>query len=256
MSHAEATPAPRARRRRLGIRLGSVAVSLGVAALVLGACSSNGSSSSSSSSSSSAPTGASGGSSLSAELQSLSSKIQSGKGATFKATYSSTGGSSSSTSTVVFEQKPPKTYFSSGDGLVLNDGKTTYYCSTSNGSPQCFASSSSSNPLGAVFGLFSGAAVTTFLQTARAQAAAHAAGYDLTYSSATYAGQPSHCVQASGPQGSGKYCVTDSGIIAYVDSGSGNVFELTDYTTNVSDSDFSLPAGATTVTLPSGVSVP
>jgi len=249
--HAASTPTPRARPRGTG--LGPAAASLCIAALVLGACSSNGSSSSSSSASS----GASGGSSLSAELQSLSSKIQSGKGATFKATYSSTGGSSSSTSTVVFEQKPPKTNFSSGGGQVINDGKTTYYCSTSSGAPQCFASSTSSNPLGAVFGLFSGAAVTTFLQTARAQAAAHAAGYNLTYSSATYAGQPSHCVQASGPQGSGRYCVTDSGIIAYVDSGSGgNVFELTGYTTNVSDSDFSLPAGATTVTLPSGVSVP
>jgi len=236
-------------------RVGAAVAALAVAGLVLGACSSSGSGSSSSSSSSGSGGSSSGSTSLSAELQALSAKVQSGKGATFKATYSSSGGSSS-TQTIVFEQKPPKTYFSSGTGSVINDGTTTYYCDTSNSPPTCISSSSSSNPLASLVGIFTGATVAAFLQSAQAQAAAHAAGYNLSYSSATYAGQPSHCVSASGPQGSGKYCVTDSGIIAYVDSGSGDVFQLTDYTTNVSDSDFSLPAGATTETLPSGVSIP
>ncbi|HXX89761.1 MAG TPA: hypothetical protein VEI83_06025 [Acidimicrobiales bacterium] len=230
---------------------------LAVTGLVLGACTSSGSgsSSSSSTSSSSSSSSSAGGSSLSSEIQALSSKIQSGKGATFKATYTSTGGSSSS-QTIVFEQKPPKTFFSSGTGEMINDGTTTYFCDTSNTPPTCISSSTSSNPLASLIGIFSGATVTAFLQTAQAQAAAHAAGYNLSYSDGTFAGQPSKCISATGPQGSGKYCVTDSGIIAYVDSGNGNVFQLTDYTTNVSDSDFTLPAGATTQTLPSGVSIP
>ncbi|HUO47533.1 MAG TPA: hypothetical protein VMU09_01740, partial [Acidimicrobiales bacterium] len=188
------------------------------------------------------------------ELQALAAKVQSGKGATFKATYTSSG---SSSQTIVFEQKPPKTFFSSGTSQVINNGSTTYFCSNdSGGSPTCIASSGSTNPLAGILDIFSGATVTAFLQTAQAQAAAHAAGYNLSYSNGTYAGQASKCISATGPSGTGKYCVTDSGIIAYVDSGNGNVFQLTDYSTNVSDSDFQLPAGATTETLPSGISIP
>jgi len=240
-------------------RLGPSVAALAVAGLALGSCSSSGSSSSSSSSTgSSAATGATGGSSLTAELQALSSKVQTGKGATFKATYTQTGGSSS-TQTIVFEQKPPKSYFSSGSGSVINDGTTTYFCSNNSGggAPTCISSSSSTNPLAAILDIFSGAAFTTFAQSAQAQAAAHAAGYNLSFSSDSFAGQASHCVTATGPTGTTKYCVTDdSGIIAYVSTPDGNVFQLTGFTTSVSDGDFSLPAGATTETLPSGVSVP
>jgi hypothetical protein len=231
------------RTRSLTRRLAAATACVAVVGLVLGACSS------SSSSSSSAAGSASG---VNAQLSAIAAKVQSGKGATFKATYKSTG---SSSGTFVFAQKPPKTYFSSGESQLIDTGTTTYICTGSSGTPTCIASGAS-NPLAGVLGLFNGATITTFLQTARAQAAAHAAGYDLSYSDATYAGQPSKCVTATGPSGTSKYCVTDSGIIAYVSTPGGNVFELTDYTTSLSDSDFQLPAGATTQTLPQGVSIP
>jgi hypothetical protein len=48
-----------------------------------------------------------------------------------------------------------------------------------------------------------------------------------------------------------KYCVTDSGILAYGAS-AGNTFELTSYSPAPPDSDFTLPPGATVVTLPGG----
>jgi len=45
--------------------------------------------------------------------------------------------------------------------------------------------------------------------------------------------------------------VTKSGILAYEGS-QGSSFQLTSYSTTVASSDFSLPAGATVQTLPSG----
>jgi hypothetical protein len=53
----------------------------------------------------------------------------------------------------------------------------------------------------------------------------------------------------SGPSGSGKYCVTNAGILASLTSASGG-FTLTSYSGSVPSSDFSLPMGATVVTLP------
>ena len=54
---------------------------------------------------------------------------------------------------------------------------------------------------------------------------------------------------------SAKYCVTEQGILSY--SGSvGEYFELTKYSSKPPASLFSLPAGATTQTLPGGASIP
>jgi hypothetical protein len=236
-------------RHSTGARhLGAAVASLAIAGLALGACTSG-----SSSSPSGGTNGSGAASGVSAELSAIAAKVHSGKGATFKATYKSTG--SSSSGTIVFAQKPPKTYFSSGSTQLIDTGSTSYVCTAEGGTTTCLASGST-NPLAGVLGLFNGATITAFLQTARAQAAAHAAGYDLSYSTASYAGQPSTCVTAKGPSGTSKYCVTDSGIIAYVSTPDGNVFELTDYSTDVSDAQFQLPAGATNENLPSGVSVP
>ena len=47
-----------------------------------------------------------------------------------------------------------------------------------------------------------------------------------------------------------KYCVTDSGILAYAAS-AGSTFELTSFTSSPAASDFALPAGATVITVPS-----
>jgi outer membrane lipoprotein-sorting protein len=251
MFHAarSARARPHARGRHRARHLGTAVAALAVAGLLLGACST--------ASSSGGPAGTNGSGAaagVSAELAAIAAKVQSGKGATFKATYKSTGTNSSGT--IVFAQKPPKSSFSSGSTQLIDNGSTTYICTAESATTTCLASSGSTNPLAGVLGLFNGATITTFLQTARAQAAAHAAGYTLSYSTASYAGQPSKCVTAKGPSGASKYCVTDSGIVAYVSTPDGNVFELTDYSTDVPDAQFQLPAGATTQTLPPGVSIP
>ena len=79
----------------------------------------------------------------------------------------------------------------------------------------------------------------------------------MSSSTVTFAGQPSTCVTVTVRGRGGKYCVTNQGILSY--SGSSNsstYFELTKYSSNPPASLFSLPAGATTATLPGGGSIP
>jgi hypothetical protein len=54
---------------------------------------------------------------------------------------------------------------------------------------------------------------------------------------------------------SGKYCVTKQGLLSYSGTPS-SYFQLTKYSSTPSASLFSLPAGATTATLPGGASIP
>ncbi len=54
----------------------------------------------------------------------------------------------------------------------------------------------------------------------------------------------------------GRYCVTKQGLLSYSGSSSSSYFELTKYSSKPPASLFSLPAGATTQTLPGGTSIP
>ncbi|HUY22782.1 MAG TPA: hypothetical protein VMV22_10655 [Acidimicrobiales bacterium] len=245
--------ASRTTRRRALVALGAA----GLTGLLLAACgsSTNAASSTTATSSSGAGSGAtttsaggSSGSSSSSQLHALSSSIQTAEHATFKAVYTSQ--SSSGTETITIEQKPPKSVFGSGTTSVINDGTHTYVCTPTGGSTQCMSESGSTNPLSSLATLFSPQALLSVFQQAEAQAAAHAQGYTLTFSDGTYAGQHAKCVSATGgAQGSGKYCVTDSGILAYVQSSS-NTFQLSSYSSSPPDSDFALPSGATVITVP------
>jgi hypothetical protein len=237
-------------------RLGSVPAALAtfaalaIAGLVLGACSSSGSSSSESTGASGS-TGSGGSGAASNFLQQLQQKASSATHATFKATYTSTNGSSSSTETLTFAQKGSKSSFTSGTTTVYSEGTTSTICDNSNSPSTCTVSSGGVNPLAGLFALFSPSGVASAIQAA----AAAAAGVTVSHSSETHGGQASQCVSYSrGGQGI-KYCVNGDGVVTYIGTPSGT-FELTSYTTSVSDADVSVPAGATTVTLPSGVSIP
>ena len=71
--------------------------------------------------------------SSSSKLKALTNSINHGKHLTYEAVYKSVspGGQ---TQTVTIAQSPPKTIFSASGGSVIDTGKTTYYCSDSNGS--------------------------------------------------------------------------------------------------------------------------
>jgi hypothetical protein len=251
----DATPSPAfgARPRRLAV---SGFVSVLLAGAALGACSSspNTAATTTSGAASPATTGggsSGGGSSDTSKIKSLSSAVQAGQHATFKAVYTThTTGAPSQTITI--EQMPPKSVFSSTGGSVINDGTRTYFCSSSGGTQQCVSESGATgtNPLASITAIFNPTTVLNEFQAAEALAAAHGAGYSLAFSSATYGGIPTKCVDFTHTAQTVKYCVTDSGVLAYASSPGGS-FELTSFTSSPPSSDFSLPAGATVITVPS-----
>jgi hypothetical protein len=126
---------------------------------------------------------------------------------------------------------------------------------------QCIKESGS-NPLLSFEDLFSPAAALAALNEAKVGAIARAYGVTVNSSSGKYAGQSATCFTVSRHgQGTGKYCVTSQGILAYVSTANNsknNYFELTHLSSHPSSSLFNLPAGATTVTIPSipDVSIP
>jgi hypothetical protein len=224
-------------------------------ALSLAACSSSPSNSSATTttSGSSAATTTSaasggGGGSLASKLADLSKSLQTAETASFKAVYTATD--NGQTETLTFEQDPPKSFFEGTGGEVIDTGTATYFCSTS-GTVSCL-SSTSEDPLASLLTLLSPKTAIDSLQAAQSALAAKVAGYSATFSSQTFAGQAATCVTVSATTGSGKYCVTGTGQLAYVSTSPSQVFQLTSYSSSVDSSDFGLPPGATVVTVPTG----
>jgi hypothetical protein len=258
----DATPSPasRARQSTFGV---ACLIGLLLTGVVLTACSSSPNSAATTTSGASATTSSGGsattastssssggGSSDASKIQSLSSTVQAGEHATFKAVYT-THSTTAPSQTITIEQMPPKSVFGSTSGSVINDGTHTYFCSSSSGQEQCVSESGATgNPLASITAIFSPATVLSEFQAARSAAAAHALGYGFSFSSETYAGVPTKCVNFTHAAQTVKYCVTDSGILAYASS-AGNTFELTSYTSSPAASDFALPSGATVITVPS-----
>jgi hypothetical protein len=230
----------------------TVLVGLVLLGALLAACSSSPSSGTTATTSppgTTATTGAAASGSTSLKkLESLSTSVQAAEKKTFKAVYTITN--ASSTQTVTIEQSPPKSVFSTKSGGVIDTGTATYYCSTT-GTTTCL-SAGTTNPLASLTAIFSPATVLAGLREAQAEASAHVAGYNVSFSSETYAGQATTCANLSGQGNSVKYCVTNQGVLAYVSSNGGS-FALTSYSSSPPASDFSLPAGATLETIPSGL---
>jgi hypothetical protein len=224
---------------------------------VLSACSSstNSSTNKTTTTARSPTTTSSGSSSDASQFQALSSEVQAGQHATYSATYTSKTASGTS-QTITIEQKPPKSVLSTPSGSVINDGTHTYFCSTSGGKQQCVSDSlAGANPFAALANLFDPTTLLNEFHAAETAAGSHALGYSADFSNSTYAGVRARCVRyTSSSTQSVKYCVTDSGILAYAES-AGGTFELSGFTAAPPASDFTLPAGATVVTIPD-VSIP
>ena len=219
-------------------------------------------------------------------LKALTNSINRAKNLTYLAQYTSV--SNGQTTTVTIAQSPPKSNFSTSDGgSVINNGKTTYYCSANSGSSGNSGNSGNSgsagssgnsgssstttsttskstmtclsvkgaNPLLGLENVFSPAVALGALAQAKQGLVSRLLGIKVSSSSATIAGQPSTCVTVTVRGKGGKYCVTKQGILSYSGSSS-SYFKLTKYSSKPPASLFSLPAGATTQTLPGGASVP
>lgn len=243
---------PDGRSRRLTI----VAVAVG-AALALAACTSSPSSSPSSTptpsngggsggNSGGSGSGTGGGSSAASRLADLTNSLHGAQGAPFKATYSGNYGGQTQTMTIA--QDPPKSSFAVANSAIIDTGSQTYYCPTTS-NPTCI-NVSQEDPVADLVDAFSPKAALSQLQAARAALADRVAGYNVSFSSQTIAGQPSTCVAVKSSSASWKYCVTDKGYLALASSGPQQVFQMTSFSTNVSPSDFALPSGATVETIP------
>jgi len=228
-------------------------LSIGV---VLSACSSTSNSgatsTTTSASSTTTSTGSSGGSGSSdaSQLNALSSSVQAGQRATFKAVYTSHS-STGTSQTLTIEQMPPKSVFSFSSGSLIDTGTKSYLCTAAGGSEQCVEESSTGpNPFAAITQIFNTTTLLNEFHAAEAAAAAHSAGYSLAFSNSTYAGLTAKCVNYTSSAQTVKYCVTDSGILAYAQA-PGGTFELTTFSSSPAASDFSLPSGVSVITLPS-----
>ena len=191
-----------------------------------------------------------------ANLKALTNSVNRAKHLTYAATYTAVAGGQ--TSTVTIAQEPPKSNFSSSGGQVINDGTHTYYCpaggstgnvgSSGGGKATCI-SVKGSNPLLGLEAAFSPTVALNAFAEARLGLVSRLLGIKVSSSSATFAGQPSTCITVAVRGHSAKYCVTKQGVLAYSGTSS-NSFTLTQYSSKPSASLFSLPAGATTQSVP------
>jgi hypothetical protein len=207
------------------------------------------------------------------QIQQLENKLNQGKKATYSATYVSSDGS-----TVTISQQGGKSNFSSADGSsVINTGKKTYFCSKNSGNSgssgntgssgnsgnsgstttttkagglQCLTESGA-NPVAGLVNAFSPALLLNVLNQDKVSAEARALGIHVTESTQKIAGQNTTCLSATVRGQSGKYCVTNQGLLAYIGGTGGATFKMTKYSGSPSPSLFKLPANATTVTTPS-----
>lgn len=235
-----------------------------VTGLTLAACSSktsgtpsvSGNSTTTSSSSgtqgTSSSTTASAGLTATGKLSALEASIQSAKRGTFKLSYQESSTTSSGSHTLNFEQMPPKYLFSfSGTtvGEIVDTGSATYECASASGHQTCY-SFGAANPFASLLGILTGTTVVTAFGSLRSGLAGKLAGVSATFSSQTFAGQPSQCVSGVKGADTFKYCITQSGVLAYAGGSSatsGGAISLSAYSTSASPSDFNLPAGATIV---------
>jgi hypothetical protein len=179
--------------------------------------------------------------------------VQSAKNGSYKLQYTEASSASGGSHTLLFEQMPPKYLFSlsgSSSVLVVNTGHGLYTCSSQGAQKVCVLVPSAAE-FAPLLGVLTGATVVTAFNGLRSGLASKLAGVSAKFSSATFAGQSSQCVSGVKAGNSFKYCVTDSGVLAYAGGSSSQSFgsvTLTAYSTSVSASDFALPAGATVVT--------
>ena len=206
-------------------------------------------------------------------LKALTKTINNAKHLTYYVQYTSVSGGKKSSVTIA--QAPPKSYFATADSSIVNNGKSTYYCTanadsgnsgnsgnsgattttTSKATQQCLTEKGA-NPLLGIEDVFSPTVALSALAEAKEGLVSKLLGIRVSSSSASYAGQPSTCLTVSVHGKGGKYCVTKQGLLSYSGSSSSDYFQMTKYSSKPPASLFTLPAGATTVTAPGGNSIP
>jgi hypothetical protein len=182
--------------------------------------------------------------SLQSQLDQFRSNVNSGENDTYGAEWSYVT-SSGQSETVAYSQTPPKTMLKVNDALFIHTGSVSYFCPTS---ARCIAEGTL-NPLASVNELFNGHTLLSEISAWTSQSSWTTAGITLTFTSATYAGVPSTCVNIARSSGTEVWCASnDTGLLTYWVAG-GTYFTLTHYTSNPPSSNYQTPAGAQIVSL-------
>ncbi len=211
-------------------------------------------------------------------LKRLTNDINHAKKLTYYAQYTRVSGGQKSTVTIA--QSPPRTLFSTSSSSVIINENSTSYCASnsvsisisgnsgnsgitsnsgnsgSKSSKQGCLTQKGANPLLGIEDALSPTVALGALAEAKEGLVSKLLGIKVSSSSASFAGQPSTCVTVNVHGKVGKYCVTKQGIISYAGASPSDYFELTKYSSNPPAGLFTRPAGATTVTLPGGGSIP
>ena len=246
-------------RRGVGRGLALAGTALG-AGLLAAACSSGSSgtattvTTAASGGGTTATTAASGGGSTTG-IDSLVHSVSKSSTTTFSATYQTTQASTGKSQTVTFAQSPPKSAIITPSGSFFVNGTDITACQGSGATATCTSlPSSMTSEVSSLTDLFSPSIIVGALKGIQAQAAAHAAGYIISTSSATYGGLDSTCVTAKGTAEPTPitYCGAKStGVLTYVNA-NGSTITLQSFTASPPASTFAPPAGATVETLPAG----
>lgn len=185
-------------------------------------------------------------------LGSLTGEVAAAQHLTFSASYAEVG-STSQSMTLTYAQMPPKSLFKASGADLINTGSGTYSCSASSGTTVCI-SFGTTNPFASTLNFVTGETVLTGLNALKSGIAQKLPNFSASYSTASYAGQSAECVSGTESTNTFKYCLTSSGVLAYAGGSNNKTFgslTMTSYSTSVSSSEFSLPAGATVETIPS-----
>ncbi|HUY23523.1 MAG TPA: hypothetical protein VMV22_14400 [Acidimicrobiales bacterium] len=128
-----------------------------------------------------------------------------------------------------------KASFSSGTSAYYSDGSTGTVCDSSSGTPSCYTGAT---PPTGLLSLINPAQVAGAIRSAEA-------AVTVNHSMERHYSQMSSCVAYMAGTQHVKYCLDQQGTLTFIRIPTG-AFDLTAYTTTVSDSDVSVPAGATT----------
>ena len=195
-------------------------------------------------------------------LDALAQSLQNGQTQSYDATYKVTN-SNGQTESVEYASSPPSNYAVSvtnagGNAQYIGTAAHSYACNQKSGGGAWSCFDLGTSGLGAYAGLVQLYQGKFWYQDVVAiKAYAGLAGFKVSTSTRSLAGQSLNCVSWSGgPTGQnsgGEVCVTTSGILGYVHAEAGNTtFELQSLSTSPPASKFQPPAGATITSMPGG----
>lgn len=166
---------------------------------------------------------------------------------TFKLTYVTQGKGAPPAATI--EEMPPDELFKWANAEIIFNGKTAYYCTMLPNVRCTKGASISDTPEATLANAYSAASYASLIKQWEQTIHTGLNPAHAEFFTKDVAGLPSRCIYWDYQESSVKYCVTSNGIVSYLEmqpspDAKPSSFELSKYSTKVSASDFTVPAGA------------